>query len=907
MLKPIDKNAYYSKYIISVIVLVIFFATLSLLGYFLNIPILTSISSHYPSMKFSSAIGFLLFSISFLIKLNTRKTTWINFSNLGFLLTFIIGLLSLYQNIYEVYLNIDYTIIHFFNQNSFTQPNSKSLMSPVASCCFMLISSLGLIKNDKKNLFNTIAQYCLHLTTLTSFLAIEGYIFYIPTAFKISLYSSMSVQTAFSFFFLSIAAAFIQPNIGFIGLFTGDNIGNSMARKLFFRILVIVQILTYIRIITDRLKLVSVEFGIILFSSTYVITTLFLIKIVAHELNKINLRKKDAESGFKKFKNLLDLTPDPIIIIDAKGFIILANNQVELVFGHGKDSLINQNIELLIPFENLKNQNFYLNLKDNKQKKVISNMELLGIDKSGKEFILEINLNPTKDTSGDFYIVAIRDITWRKLAEEELKQSNERNKIFVQQSPNAIAMFDNKMNYMAASHKWITDYNLNDIEIIGKSHYEIFPEIGEDWKFIHTACLKGEINTCEEARFERADGSIQWITWDVRPWYISDGNIGGLIMYTADITNIKEKDIEKRKIEEILDRTNEVARIGTWEVNFDTENVYWSRITKEIHHVPLEFEPSISTAINFYKEGESRNTITEAIQNSIQKNEVFDLEAEIVTYNGTTKWIRAIGQPEFINNECKRVYGVFQDIDKVKKIEQEVTSLLKSTTEQNERLKNFAHIVSHNLRSHSTNIEMMLEIYLTENPEVKNNELLVLLKKGTNNLKETIQHLTEVVLMNTSIEKNLVPINLNDTLNHAISNVNQMIKDAEVTIINEIDPKIYVIGLMAYLDSIVLNFMTNGIKYRSMERKAEIKFSTKISGNFVVLEIADNGIGIDLQMNGAKLFGMYKTFNGNKDARGIGLYITKNQIETIGGSVEVSSELNKGTIFKIFLKNGEKS
>ena len=116
------------------------------------------------------------------------------------------------------------------------------------------------------------------------------------------------------------------------------------------------------------------------------------------------------------------------------------------------------------------------------------------------------------------------------------------NKIFIEQAPTAIAMLDKDMRYIAVSQRWISDYKMEGKEIIGRSHYDIFPEIGEDWKINHQKCLNGAIDICEEAPFKRADGTIQWIYWDVRPWYISEGEIGGLLMHTGDITPQKERE-----------------------------------------------------------------------------------------------------------------------------------------------------------------------------------------------------------------------------------------------------------------------------------------------------------------------------------------------------------------------------
>ncbi len=750
-----------------------------------------------------------------------------------------------------------------------------------------------------------------------------------------------------------------------------------------------------------------------------------------------------------KFKSLLESAPDALVIVNGSGEIQIINMQTQIIFGYTKDELYGQKIEILLPDRFKDNHpgqrsNFFAKAH---ARPMGAGLELFGKHKKGYEFPVEISISPIQLEDGLYVSAAIRDVTQQKAREAELKESNDRNKIFIQQAPNAIAMFDKEMRYLAASKKWITDYKLMGKEIIGHSHYEIFPEIDDDWKAIHQACLNGAIDQCDEASFTREDGSIQWITWDVRPWFVSENNIGGILMYTADITEIKEKDQEKRRIEEILDKTNEVARIGTWEVDLVNSRVKWSRITKEIHEVDPGYEPDLGTAISFFKKGPGRKTVQSAVADAIKRGTGYDIEVELVTAKGNNIWVRAIGQSEFKNGECKRLYGVFQDIDEVKraketlntlneelntllnagyvsiigtnpkglithfnrgaelllqysaaemvgvkapaqihlekeviargqelsarygkaitgfdvftalpkhgeyesrewtyvrkdgstfpvqlvvsaiknlkgeitgflgvatdiselkKVENEMRSLLEITTDQNNRLKNFAHIVSHNLRSHTGNIGMCLDLYIEENEDIDENEYIQLLKQSIGNLKETIANLNDVVLMNTSFSEKLVPMNLFNAIESAANNVSQLAKEAMVTIKNNTDPQLEILAIPAYLDSVLLNFITNGIKYRSPDREAKVTFTTTIKNDFVVLQIKDNGLGIDLKRHGGKLFGMYKTFHGNKDARGIGLFITKNQIEALGGKVEIESKIGKGTTFKIYFKYKEK-
>ncbi len=157
------------------------------------------------------------------------------------------------------------------------------------------------------------------------------------------------------------------------------------------------------------------------------------------------------------------------------------------------------------------------------------------------------------------------DISERKQAERILLERNQQLQLFFEHSPVALAMFDCEMRYLQVSRRWMQNYHLGDREMIGRSHYEVFPEIPEIWRAYHRRGIAGEVLREEEDRFERLDGSVQWLRWEIRPWYTAAGSVGGIIIFSEDITERKAADAEleqhRHHLEELVaSRTVDLER-----------------------------------------------------------------------------------------------------------------------------------------------------------------------------------------------------------------------------------------------------------------------------------------------------------------------------------------------------------
>ncbi len=598
----------------------------------------------------------------------------------------------------------------------------------------------------------------------------------------------------------------------------------------------------------------------------------------------------------------------------------------------------------------------------------------------------------------------------------------------IKQLPAAIIFIDRQFNIVHVSDKWTASFEQSGIAIYGENLFEVYPLLSTKWKPVLADCFEGMPKPMGLQRSCIKKKKEKWHEWSCSPWYDTDENIIGAIIQINDVTDSLKIQLEVEKTEKLLRQQSEIAKIGRWELNLSENSLQWCNMTKAIHEVPPTFQPSVETAINFYKEGHSRNAISMAIFEATDKGTPWNLKLQIITASGKPKWVMAAGKPIYYKRELIGLIGTFQDIhdqveadmqirenekllktlidnlplnvyikdtesrkilvnkseceyigvqnaeeilgkndfdiydsevaqisrnedlkvmetlkpslsvetvnikkdgtqtnfltskiplidDKgqangligislditnLKEKEKELRNIINVASLQNKKLLNFAHIVSHNLRSHSANFSMLLDFLVHETDEDEKKTILSMLTDASNNLLETLDNLNEVVAISTNLNLEKKSIHLNKKIITVKHNLSGFLLNNSAKIVNNVEDDIIIKVEPAYLESILINFITNAVKYSHPDRKPEITLSTRKVENYTVLSIMDNGLGIDLEKYGNKIFGMYKTFHDNKDARGIGLYIAKNQIEAMNGKVTVNSVIGEGTKFDIY-------
>lgn len=298
--------------------------------------------------------------------------------------------------------------------------------------------------------------------------------------------------------------------------------------------------------------------------------------------------------------------------------------------------------------------------------------------------------------------------------------------------------------------------------------------------------------------------------------------------------------------------------------------------------------------------GSMRSLINGEISNYTMDKRYFHKNGSIVWVKLSVSLVRDdYGNPQYFISEI-------HDLSQQKTDHNELKMLLDLSREQNNRLSSFADIVTHNLRTHSSNLSTLVDFLGNEDTSSKigMSENFGYLKESVKNLNETVSHLTEVAKIKSINKEEIVSLNLYEYCSRAIYNVSGLAKNIACKIENNIKHEYNVLAIPAFLDSIILNFLTNALKYSAADRDSVVTLLSKVHEDYVVLMFRDNGLGIDMETHGKDLFKMYKTFHKHKDSRGVGLFITKNHIESLGGKVAVESELGKGTTFSVSLRKG---
>jgi PAS domain S-box-containing protein len=274
-------------------------------------------------------------------------------------------------------------------------------------------------------------------------------------------------------------------------------------------------------------------------------------------------QRKHAEMARFRHAAIVESSTDAIISNDLNAMITSWNSGAERIFGYTEAEALGQPITLLIPPELMEEENRILErLKSGGR---IEHYETKRVTKAGKYVDVSLTVGPIGDSTGGLlgFSNIAHDITDRKRAEQAVREGEALLKIFVENVPAGVAILDCEMRYVQVSDRWCADYGVDNSQIIGRSHYDVFPDLPERWKDVHRRALAGETVRADEDRWDRRDGT-RWVQWEVRPWKNIEGAVGGILIFAVDISRHKQMEDALRDagLKLMESQEEERARIG---------------------------------------------------------------------------------------------------------------------------------------------------------------------------------------------------------------------------------------------------------------------------------------------------------------------------------------------------------
>jgi PAS domain S-box-containing protein len=627
-------------------------------------------------------------------------------------------------------------------------------------------------------------------------------------------------------------------------------------------------------------------------------------------------------------------------------------------------------------------------------------------------FIFQAYKNIHGDIEGTFFF--INDVTEQVLARRVVEESELRYKQIVETAQEGIWLTNEQGITIFVNKKLCEILGYEESEIIGK-HYATFLARGysEEEMIQWERSEKWQL----DMQFFSKMGTSVWTTVSSNSMYDEKGQYRGTMAMISDIT-------DKKKLEELLEKATTMARIGSFEVDFFSNKLYWSKITKEIHEVEEDYVCDFNTAVRYFKEGLSRDIIQNSFREAYTKGYPLDREVQIVTAKGNERWVRVIAEAEFINGECSKFIGSIQDIDAQKKVEIELLKtinekedilesigdgfitvdrewkvtywnqkaelfaqvkradilgrnlwdtipqlidtplylpfqkamatgtvqqaeaiykptnrwydntvfpsptglsiyfrdvterkeadiklmqlneeLRKYTSEliiSNKELEQFSYIISHNLRAPVANIKGLLDAM---NDKSYSEEVQAALRDSLSSsvqvLDDIITDLNSILSLKTEVSERKEEVDLELLTQKIVMSIQTIIREEDVTVETDFSEVGTLFTLKTYLHSIFYNLILNSIKYRQPHVPPVIHIRSAMEDNQVVVSFRDNGMGIDLTKGSDEMFGLYKRFHTHKEGKGLGLFMVKSQMGTLGGSIKVNSQVNVGTEFKL--------
>jgi PAS domain S-box-containing protein len=602
---------------------------------------------------------------------------------------------------------------------------------------------------------------------------------------------------------------------------------------------------------------------------------------------------------------------DGVISTDKNGSIIFLNKIAEDITGWKNEDVKNKSIDEIFIIVNSKTKLTVENpvkkaLKENRI--VFLEEQTLLVKKDGSTINIDDSAAPVVDDNGKIIggVLIFRDTTEQEANKRKLIKSERFLKDIINNTTSLIIIKDINSKFLLVNPQYEKVFNCFAVDIIGK-HISFFHSADLVKKFEvedNEVIQSGKIIQFENS-VTHADGSEHFYHTVKFPLYDSDGKVYGVCAVSTDISESKNNIEMKEKLasqEIILKSEIKYSELTEnlpsmfFSLNHNLEVIHWNKACEEFNGLKAEkvigkkFTDIIPYVINgvFYSHCE------EVLMSANSKSFSHKITFKDTDYFHFTN----------IYPTLQGISILMTNVTEQKRAEQETIEHVENLQQRNKELRQFAYIVSHNLRAPIAKIQGLASLFSGDQADIELNQTLIKnLNDEAVNLDIVVKDLNTIVSSRDSDRLEKEEIFFDSEIELIRQVLSNEITECDAEIKTDFSAVNHIYSVKSYIYSILFNLVSNAIKYCAPDRACEIDLKTELIGDCICLTVKDNGIGIDMEKNGDKIFGLYKRFHGDSmiPGKGMGLHLVKTQTESLGGRTEVESKIDKGTTFKIFL------
>ncbi|NHN47998.1 PAS domain S-box protein [Halostella sp. JP-L12] len=627
--------------------------------------------------------------------------------------------------------------------------------------------------------------------------------------------------------------------------------------------------------------------------------------LVVRDVTERKEYEREIERNNEQLETLFEVLPVGVVVAEDDGEIVAANDNAHEIWGgdvFDADSVAEYEqypVRWADSGDRVKPEEMTLARVINGEE--VTDPEIFEIEATdGERRVVEAEGMPIRDETGevDRGVITLSDVTERREAQRQLEESERLYRTLAEHFPNGVVgVYDHDLRYTLAAGEKIGDPAPSAEEVEGTRMPDLYPDdaVADLEPLFRAAIEDGETGSIETEVVGR-----HWRVW-ATPLRADDGEIFAGLSFAQDITERKQRERELERTLDLLERTERIADVGGWEINPETQDVFWTDHIFDLLEVPGDEEPPLDEALDMYHE-EDKPRVEAAVEEALTSGDPFDIEVRLRTVaTGDVRWLRLQGVPETVDGEVVSFRGAAQDITERKQRERRLEELIDRLEESNERLEQFAYAASHDLQEPLRMVSTYLQLIEQRYGEVldeEGEEFLEFAVDGADRMRNMIEGLLQYSRVETQGD-DFASVDLDDVIADVRDDLQVRIEenDAEITA----DELPVVEGDGGQLRQVFQNLLNNAIEY-SGDGPPRVDISAERNDGQWVVSVSDEGIGID-PADADRVFEVFQSLHVDDEhtGTGIGLALCERIVERHGGEIWVDSEPGEGATFSFTL------